>query len=226
MDVSSEYPQLITFVHSHTPCIVPTPPANVLQVTMMKSSIEWPRQMGAALVVVLSLLPLLHAFVANADPTQPSTKDLMFLIGQWDVERRYEPGSDRERVADGTLSCESVLDNAYIRCRYKLTADDRPPINEVVYLNFNGIYGRYESLWISASWPIKNTMSAEPASIPGTLFWTSEFLIEDGVTERVKTQWEIGSDAIERRVEIQTSQNPTNSWLFWLQETLVRPPAH
>ncbi|MEL7045310.1 MAG: hypothetical protein AAGL66_09865 [Pseudomonadota bacterium] len=192
---------------------------------MEKSLIERSGRMGAALVVIAFLGPLLRVSIASADSAQPSTRDLMFLLGHWDVERRWEPGSDRERIAQGTLSCESVLDDAYIRCRYSLTADDRPPINEVVYLNFNGIYGRYESLWISASWPIKNTMSATPAAIPGTLRWTSEFLIENGVTERVQTLWNIDRNTVERRVEIQTSQDPANFWLFWLQERLVRHPA-
>lgn len=191
---------------------------------MEKSLMDWPRQIGAALVVTVFFGPLLHANIASAGSTQPSTRDLMFLLGRWDVERRYEPDSDRERGAHGTLSCESVLEDAYIRCHYRLTADGRPPINEVVYLNFNDIYEQYESLWISSAWPIKNTMSAKPAAIPGTLHWTSEFLIENGVTERVQTQWKIGRDTVERRVEIRTSEDPSNSWLFWIQERLVRAP--
>ena len=152
-----------------------------------------------------------------------STADLDFLIGEWNVERVNRPGTENTITYSGTLDCKSVLSDQFIKCVYFFEREGRPPINDVVYFNYNSIYGTYESLWVSATWPIKVTMSAAPGQDPAAVLWESEFLIENGVREWVRSTWNQGDETgFSRRTDIRTSNDPEDVWLHWMNETVTR----
>ena len=101
---------------------------------------------------------------AFAEDAPYSTADLEFLIGEWNVERVNRPGTENAITYNGTLDCKKALSDQFIKCIYFFERENRPPINDVVYFNYNSIYDAYESLWVSATWPIKVTMSAAPGT--------------------------------------------------------------
>ncbi len=163
------------------------------------------------------------AAMADDATAPPSTGDLAFLSGAWSVERVYQPGTDKERVAVGDLTCKEALSDQYIKCVYFFERAGQAPIHDDVYFNYNPIYGVYESLWLSATWPIKVLMAAPPGADPQKLNWTAEFLIEDGVTEWVRSEWTLkGDGAFSRRTEIRTSRQPEGEWIHWMDETAAR----
>jgi len=178
--------------------------------------------MIARLLAIFSAL--IVAAPAQAD-NAPQTADLDFLIGDWNVTRVNRPGQEGERTFTGSLTCEPALEGQYIRCVYYFERDDRGPIHDEVFFNYNSIYGTYESLWVSATWPIKNTMRAEPGQSPDAMTWTSEFLIENGVREYVRSFWNVSDAAgFSRRTDIRTSEYADGEWLHWMNE-IVEPAS-
>ncbi len=121
---------------------------------------------------------------------QQSTQDLNFLIGSWQIVHTYNPKSDSPRVQHGTMECESVLKNEYIRCSYTMSRQDKDDALMDVYFNYNRIYGHYESLWVSSTWPIKVIEKGQliKADDGVVLQGSAEFLIEDGATEYVQDE--------------------------------------
>jgi hypothetical protein len=176
--------------------------------------------------MVLKLLLIALGLTVGISPSRaegdtPSTNDFNWLVGTWNVERDYLPNTDQHREMNGTISCDLAVSDAYYRCDYHLSSANRAPAHEVVYLNYNAIYGRYETLWISAGWPIKNTMSAIPGPSTRELVWTSSFLIENGVTESVESQWSVLQDGnLQRRTLIRTSNDEPDTWLHWMTEVI------
>ncbi|MBI1392191.1 MAG: hypothetical protein GC152_05545 [Alphaproteobacteria bacterium] len=154
---------------------------------------------------------------------EPSTEDLSFLLGEWTVERVHQPGSENERRSEGSLACARAIEEASIRCEYYFERTNAGPIRDVAYFNYNGVYDAYESIWLSATWPVKNTMAAPAFGAPTTLIWESTFLIEGGVREWVRTAWSGDGDAsFSRRVDIRTSRDPKGAWRHWMTETATR----
>ena len=155
----------------------------------------------------------------DAAEIAPSTQDLEFLLGEWSVNRVYQPGTEHERSFDGTLGCEKALDDQFIKCGFYFERPGAVPINDRVYFNYNGIYGVYESVWLSATWPIKVTMRAKPIETNEKFVWDAEFLIEDGVTEWVRSTWSLcDGGGFSRRTDIRTSRDPENQWIHWMDE--------
>ncbi len=159
--------------------------------------------------------------------TPKATNDLQFLLGDWKVTRTYGPDSDLERTYLGTLSCVWDLDSTFIACTYVLERPGKKKGMDRVYFNYNGIYDQYESTWMSSTWPIKATSSGDLTK--GTEKWTlstrAEFLIQNGVTEFVKTDWQIfslgGAFKISRETFIRTSNDPDGYWHHHMNESLI-----
>ncbi len=152
----------------------------------------------------------------------PSTQDLEFLIGDWSANRVYQPGTEHERSFDGSLGCEKSLSDQFVKCAFYFERPGAAPINDRVYFNYNEIYGVYESVWLSATWPIKVTMRAKPIETNEKFIWDAEFLIEDGVTEWVRSTWSLCNDGgFSRRTEIRTSRDPEDQWMHWMDERVL-----
>ncbi|MEM9495061.1 MAG: hypothetical protein AAGA09_03585 [Pseudomonadota bacterium] len=177
-----------------------------------------------ALCIVFPATAAAETSAAKGDVEEtPTVDDLGFLLGDWSVERIYQPGTENERIAAGDLGCKKALSQQFVRCAFYFERPEQPPIHDVVFFNYNEIYGVYESLWLSATWPIKVLMRAEPAAPGASLRWEADFLIEDGVREWVRSEWRLGEDgAFTRRVEIRTSNDPAGDWLHWMDERAVR----
>ncbi len=159
---------------------------------------------------------------ANAE-TAPATADLEFLLGDWEVVRTYQPGVDAERDHEGSLNCEAAVEGQFIKCVYHFERRDKPAIHDEVFFNYNPIYGVYESVWLSATWSIKTTMSSTPEQDSATMVWNSEFPIEDGVTEWVRSEWTIAAEGeFSRRLFIRTSRDPEAEWTHWMDEHSTR----
>ncbi|MAW80471.1 MAG: hypothetical protein CMI63_09550 [Parvularcula sp.] len=85
----------------------------------------------------------------------PATADLAFLYGDWEVTRIYQPGADAERRHKGSLTCQPAVEEQFIKCIYHFERSDRSAIHDEVFFNYNPVYGAYESVWLSATWPVK-----------------------------------------------------------------------
>ena len=184
----------------------------------MKTSL---RRNARNFVGVCAVIPTAILGVALADDG-PETSDLDFLLGEWRIERVYQPATEKEQRLTGRLVCQRAVSDQFIKCEYRIPRTDRASIHDVVYFNYNAIYGAYESIWLSATWPIKNTMSAAPGQDSEAMVWASEFLIENDVTEYVRSTWRISGDGVfSRRTDIRTSKSPTGDWLHWMDETAI-----
>ena len=187
------------------------------------------RWLGCAAAVFAWSLPSAALAASETDNISaqhmPSTQDLDFLLGEWKVERVYQPGAEQERSATGSLICEDALQNTYIRCTYFFERPDSGPIHDVVFFNYNPIYEQYEALWLSATWPVKVTMRASKDGPfeDRTIDWEASFLIEGGVTEWVRSAWALnGQDGFTRRTDIRTSRHPDGQWTHWMNEKVFR----
>ncbi|NKB90478.1 MAG: hypothetical protein GKS06_19905 [Acidobacteria bacterium] len=153
---------------------------------------------------------------------QPSTADLFFLLGDWEVERINSPGLPEERRRHGTLSCRETLDAQYIRCQYVIPRIDALPSRDDVYFNYNPIYERFESLWLSSTWPIKVLMHGSVTVEADTvvLRHSAEFPIENGVMEFVRGElhYDATTDSFERRTHIRTSEYAPGDWRHHMTE--------
>lgn len=156
-----------------------------------------------------------------------ATQDLNFLIGEWQVERIYSPGTDN-RILKGTLSCQSSLDDQFIQCRYEMERPGKIRGLDEVYFNYNSIYDQYESLWLSSTWPIKVLMqgSLEKDSDSLRLNTAAEFLIQDNVMEYVRGSLVASAqsqpDSFYRNTFIRTSEYAEGVWLHHMVERVTR----
>lgn len=182
------------------------------------------------LLLVLSLIAgaILSGFSQQSSELQ-STKDLSFLIGQWDVVRTYSPNTEKERVLKGTLVCEAALDDQFINCRYEMERPGKIRGVDEVFFNYNTIYKRYESLWLSSTWPIKVLMQGDLERQGEELILSTkaEFLIENDVTEYVRGELRIAAEKAQqhsfiRQTYIHTSKMDKEEWLHHMTEVVTR----
>jgi len=158
---------------------------------------------------------------------QKSTDDLDFLLGQWQVKRTYSPNTQKERQYEGTLSCAWAMDSTYIECIYVMERPEKKRGLDQVYFNYNSIYDQYESMWLSSTWPIKATSKGELVTKGNNLEMSTgaEFPIQDGLTEFVKTTWQItwvdDHYDISRQTFIRTNKDVEEDWFHHMNETLV-----
>lgn len=170
-------------------------------------------------------LALLMALANSANADELSTKDLEPLIGRWQAQWTYSPGTDEERVVDGDLNCEYTLNDLHIFCRYQFDREELPDIIEHVYFNYNPIYERYEAIWVSGTWPIKVLMSGELTEEPDriSLNMRSEFPLQNDVLEQVRSEMVIRkSGSLSRKTYIRTSEYEEGAWRHHMTETAVR----
>ena len=158
-----------------------------------------------------------------------STKDLSFLIGEWEVVRIYSPDSDKQRTMKGTLVCEESLDGQFIKCTYEMQRPGKIRGLDVVYFNYNNIYDLYESVWLSSTWPIKGILQGhlKKDSTHFSLNTSAQFKIENEVTEYVKDELIIGTtpatlNSFTRKTLIRTSEDEEDVWLHHMTETATK----
>lgn len=173
-------------------------------------------------------------FVGSELPAQTedsgySTQDLSFLVGSWSVRRVYSPGSDRERDIEGTLDCREALSGTYVFCRYEFARANARPVIDDVYYNHNPIYDRFESVWMSATWPIKVIMAGnlDTNDSVSVLKTSAEFPIENGVVEYVRGKLSVSREApapasFTRNTHIRTSDYEEGVWHHHMIETATR----
>ena len=179
---------------------------------------------GTSILVVFGIL----AIDASAADDR-STADLSFLLGTWDVQWTYSPNTEDERSVSGSLECKNALNNLHIFCEYRFAREDAPPIIEHVYFSYNPIYEQYESIWISATWPIKVLMSGELAKANGQTYLdtNAEFRIANGVLEQVRSRlwFESTTSTVEefsRETFIRTSDLDTEAWIHHMTASATR----
>lgn len=172
---------------------------------------------------VIALILLTLPTLAQDVKTSKSTEDLAYLIGEWDVKRTNNPDGDEPIVRYGTLTCKWDMDNQFIFCVYDIERPGKRRGLDYVYLNYNDIYDKYESTWLSSTWPIKSTMQGDFSMVDGqrVLSTTTEFPIANGVMEYVKGQTTITSkDSFHRKLHIRTSEKP--EWYYHMIEEIER----
>ncbi len=181
--------------------------------------------------VLLSLLLSGSSFFLEAQEKTEgkSTQDLSFLIGKWNIMRVYSPESDSERTMKGELVCEESLDGQFIKCRYEMERPGKIRALDVVYFNYNHIYGLYESIWLSSTWPIKGIMqiALQKNENNYTLNTTGQFKIENDVMEYVKGSLVAPSkdgniNSFVRKTNIRTSEYEEGVWHYHMIETAKR----
>lgn len=158
-----------------------------------------------------------------------STQDLSFLIGKWDIMRIYSPDSDNERTMNGKLVCEESLDGQFIKCRYEMERPGKIRALDVVYFNYNHIYGFYESVWLSSTWPIKGIMQVglQKNGDGYTMNTSGQFKIENDVMEYVKgtlvaPEKDGNINSFVRKTNIRTSEYEEGVWHYHMIETAKR----
>ncbi len=158
----------------------------------------------------ITLVLFIH-LVSNAQsPETRSTNDLSFLDGEWLMNMTYSPDGNEPRTLEGTMTCNWVMDSSYIKCQYQLERSGKKDALNDVYFNYNIISGKYESIWMSSTWPVKvlltGTMQNNEDSIKLETF--AEFPIENGLTEYVKDVLIIkaGMENFQRKTYIRTSE--------------------
>ncbi len=172
-------------------------------------------------MAMIMLTTLIQAVAA-----QPAgTSDLSFLIGSWKVNRTYGPDDDEPRLISGTLTCEMALDDQFIECTYDMARPGKIRGLDRVFFNYNEIYDKYESLWLSSTWPIKvlmqGTLTDDTTEI--VLKTQAEFEIRDSIIEFVKGTLLVPKDQagayFERKTLIRTSNDPDDKWRYHMKET-------
>ena len=182
-----------------------------------------------AAVWALCAISIIGEIPARADDAERSTRELSFLVGSWTVRRVYGPGSDREREIQGSLDCTETLSGTYVFCKYEFIRDDARPVIDDVYFNYNPIYDRFESVWMSATWPIKVILagSLDTEGSISTLNTAAEFSIEDDVTEYVRDELSFRVEepvpaGFTRNTHIRTSEYEEGAWRHHMIETATR----
>ncbi len=154
-----------------------------------------------------------------------STKDLSFLVGDWEVTRTYYLYPDSPRIYKGTLSCSLSLDEQFISCRYEMQRPGKTRGLDQVYFNYNSIYDSYESVWLSSTWPIKTISKGSLEKIDSQIIFKSftEFPIENGVMEYVKGELVLkDADMFERNLHLRTSNDPEGEWKHHMKTVAVK----
>ena len=176
--------------------------------------------------VIIMINGASQTLFAQQTEDNKSTQDLSFLIGEWEIKRIYGPGSDNEREYFGTLVCEESLDGQFIKCTYDMKRPGKTRGLDVVYFNYNHIYGYYESVWLASTWPIKGIMQLELSSDPNysTLNSKGQFRIENDIMEYVKGEMKFeksGSEmnSFKRETMIRTSEYEEGVWYHHMTET-------
>ncbi len=153
-----------------------------------------------------------------------STEDLFFLIGKWDLEHTYFPGTPEAKTYKGSLTCHKAMDGQYIRCEYLIGRMNTSEGRTITYFNYNSIYKTYEALSLSSTWPIKVTSrgSMKEVSEKKVMNLSSEFLIANNVTEYVRSEVTFDSAKMTmiKSTHIKTSEKP--QWWQHMQESAVR----
>ncbi len=166
---------------------------------------------------------------AQEEPDTRSTGELSFLVGQWQITRTYNPGTEEPRVLKGTLTCAMAMDDQFVRCTYEMERPGRIRGLDEVYFNYNPIYETYESLWLSSTWPVKVLMQGDLIKTDEgqRLNTKAQFLIQDGITEYVKDELVLSeSDAADmsffRQTFIRTNNDAEDDWYHHMNESAVR----
>lgn len=164
--------------------------------------------------LLATFLLLNHVGISQQDELRDSSERLKFLIGSWEVERTYSLGTSNERKMGGSLDCQLDLNDKFISCLYDMVRPGRVNSLDHVYFNYNPIYGQYESMWLSSTWPIKVTMvggmKKEGKAI--AMASSAEFLIENDVMEFVRGQLQFENELFERNTYIRTSKDEEGVW--------------
>lgn len=168
--------------------------------------------------------------IAQEAGVPKSTEDLFFLIGKWDVVRTYSPGTDKERVLKGTLVCNTALDGQFVECEYEMQRPGKIRGLDVVYFNYNAIYGLYESVWLSSTWPIKGILQSTLQKNKDEYIMESsgQFKIENDVMEYVKGKLilEVKNNSefnsFTRFTHIRTSEYEEGVWHHHMTEKVKR----
>lgn len=175
---------------------------------------------------LLSLLFFIPGLIFSQE-MNPSQSELSFLVGEWEVERTYSPNKNPRKLK-GILTCEWTLDSTYIACIYEIERPQKKRGLDHVFFNYNPIYGKYESMWLSSTWPIKVVMQGE--QVGDSFVHEAEFPIQDGIIEYVKSEWSLQLNQIKpsfsRKTLIRTSQDEANEWFHHMNEiaTLISKP--
>lgn len=138
----------------------------------------------------------------------------------------YNPKQEDERILSGTINCESVLSNQYIKCIYNF---ERPgKLNSIndVYYNYNSIYDLYESIWMSSTWPVKVLLQGDLRVTDDSvvLSTNAEFPIGEGVNEYVKDVLVFDPSSQNnyyRDTYIRTSKDTADIWRHHSREKAV-----
>lgn len=173
------------------------------------------------------LLCLLFLGLFSEVGAQKRTEDLSFLLGKWNVERIYYPETENPNIMNGTMECELAGNNAFIKCEYEMERLDRPNATDIVYYNYNKIYHKYESLWLSSTWPIKVLLQGDLTTADnGTLLnTTASFLIENGITEYVMDKLLLTKDdpkIFVRKTYVRTSVDENEKFTYHMLEKTRR----
>lgn len=173
------------------------------------------------LLSLLLFLPL-SLFSQEAKSNQ---ERLSFLVGTWEIERTYSPGS-APRKLEGILTCKLTLDSTYIECLYEIDRPQKKRGLDQVFFNYNPIYEKYESLWLSSTWPIKVTMQGEHQH--NSFLFEAQFPIQEGIMEYVKSEWTLELNqaipAFSRKTHIRTSRDGPNDWFHHMDENATLIP--
>lgn len=177
--------------------------------------------------IFIQLALFIPIFLTHAQSSNESksTQDLSFLIGKWDIMRTYNPNKEQSRVLHGTLLCEESLDGQFINCIYEIERPGKVRGLDVVYFNYNSIYDKYESLWLSSTWPIKVLMQGELESSKDEFMLNTlaTFPLEEGLTEYVKDELvaneeEPNKKSFFRKTFIRTSNDKEGVWTHHMNE--------
>ncbi|WP_222984779.1 hypothetical protein [Flagellimonas meishanensis] len=95
---------------------------------------------------------------------------------------------------------------------------------DIVYFNFNDIYGKHESLWLSSTWPIKVLMQGDIDFKGAELWYTSkaQFQIADTVMEYVQSilRMNLNKGHFVRNTDIKTSRDAI--WHLHMLENAIK----
>ena len=89
--------------------------------------------------LTLLIAAITPRIVSAQQSNAPSTSDLAFLMGHWDIERVYSPGTEKERMLTGTLTCRFFMDSTFINCRYEMERPGMVRGLDEVFFNYNSI---------------------------------------------------------------------------------------
>ena len=167
-----------------------------------------------------------HLVCGQTTQDEPSTEQLSFLIGSWQIDRTYSLGTDSERKMSGTMECRYHLNDQFINCLYETFRPDKSNVLDDVYFNYNPIYGKYESVWLASSWPIKVVVSVEMKKEGDSIILlnTAEFPISDDIIEQVSGKLEYSDNAFIRNTHIRTSKDEPDVWKHHMVEVAKKLP--